>query len=133
MNVASWGTADQSTTLYSLLNYWRAQNALDGLSYVCTQTDHQTDPWWKLDLKKTCSVNRVSITNRCICCVNWIDGAEIRIGNNSSDVFSNPVCLSDISLYADFGQLVSSYILYIYMYVCVCASNTDYLQVFRLC
>lgn len=92
MNVASWGTADQSTTLYSLLNYWHAQNALDGLSYVCTQTDEQSDPWWKLDLKKTYSVNRVSITNRRICCVNWIDGEEIRIGNNSSDVFSNPVC-----------------------------------------
>uniref|UniRef100_A0A673JY42 Uncharacterized LOC107758407 n=1 Tax=Sinocyclocheilus rhinocerous TaxID=307959 RepID=A0A673JY42_9TELE len=92
VNIASWGTANQSTTFYSDYYEWRAQNALDGLNNVCTRTEEQSDPWWKLDLKKTYSVNRVTITNRFICCVNWIDGAEIRIGNDSSDVFSNPVC-----------------------------------------
>ncbi|KAF4115212.1 uncharacterized protein LOC131537573 [Onychostoma macrolepis] len=92
VNVASWGTADQSTTFYGFDRDWRAQNALDGSRYGCTCTDEQSNPWWKLDLKKTYSVNRVSITNRLICCENWIDGAEIRIGNDSSDVFSNPVC-----------------------------------------
>ncbi|XP_052458915.1 pentraxin fusion protein-like [Carassius gibelio] len=37
-------------------------------------------------------VYRVAITNRAVCCESRINGAEIRIGNNSSDVFSNPVC-----------------------------------------
>uniref|UniRef100_A0A673HFV7 Uncharacterized LOC107720486 n=1 Tax=Sinocyclocheilus rhinocerous TaxID=307959 RepID=A0A673HFV7_9TELE len=88
VNVATWGTPVQSTLYYS----WYAHYALDGLSYTCTHTTTQTDPWWKLDLMKTYSVNRVTITNRPDCCESRIDGAEIRIGNNSSDVFSNPVC-----------------------------------------
>ncbi|XP_058639037.1 uncharacterized protein LOC131544672 isoform X2 [Onychostoma macrolepis] len=41
---------------------------------------------------KTYSVNRVTITNRHDCCESRIDGAEIRIGNDSSDLFSNPLC-----------------------------------------
>ncbi|KAL1272085.1 hypothetical protein QQF64_031101 [Cirrhinus molitorella] len=41
---------------------------------------------------KTYSVNRVTITNRLDCCDTRINGTEIRVGNDSSDVFSNPVC-----------------------------------------
>uniref|UniRef100_A0A672KRS4 Fucolectin tachylectin-4 pentraxin-1 domain-containing protein n=1 Tax=Sinocyclocheilus grahami TaxID=75366 RepID=A0A672KRS4_SINGR len=88
MNIATWGTPVQSTLAYN----WYAQNALDGLSSTCTHTDAQSDPWWKLDLLKTYSVNSVTITNRLDCCSTRINGAEIRIGNNSLDVFSNPVC-----------------------------------------
>uniref|UniRef100_A0A673IYD1 Fucolectin tachylectin-4 pentraxin-1 domain-containing protein n=1 Tax=Sinocyclocheilus rhinocerous TaxID=307959 RepID=A0A673IYD1_9TELE len=88
MNVARWGTAAQSTLFYD----WYTQNALDGLSSTCSHTTTQTDPWWKLDLMKMYSVNRVTITNRPDCCESRINGAEIRVGNVSSDVFSNPVC-----------------------------------------
>ncbi|XP_059356928.1 uncharacterized protein LOC132095849 [Carassius carassius] len=88
VNVATWGTVDQST----YYNYWYAQYALDGLSYTCTHTEWQTDPWWRLDLMKMYSVNRVTITNRPDCCESRIDGAEIRIGNVSSNVSTNPVC-----------------------------------------
>ncbi|XP_016112862.1 uncharacterized protein [Sinocyclocheilus grahami] len=88
VNVAAWGTAVHSSDSSN----WYAPNALDGLSYTCTHTTTQTDPWWKLDLMKTYGVNRVSITNRAECCESRIDGAEIRIGNNSSDLLSNPVC-----------------------------------------
>uniref|UniRef100_A0A673HHS0 Uncharacterized LOC107720486 n=1 Tax=Sinocyclocheilus rhinocerous TaxID=307959 RepID=A0A673HHS0_9TELE len=88
LNIATWGTADQST----LHDHWYAQNALDGKSNTCSCTTTQTNPWWKLDLMKTFSVNRVTITNRLYCCNSWINGAEIRIGNVSSNVFSNPVC-----------------------------------------
>ncbi|KTF74935.1 hypothetical protein cypCar_00045879 [Cyprinus carpio] len=87
MNVAAWGTAVQST----LANDWYPQNALDGKSYTCTHTDLESNPWWKLDLMNMYSVNRVAITNRGDCCNTRINGAEIRIGNNSSDLFSNPV------------------------------------------
>ncbi|XP_058639054.1 fucolectin-like [Onychostoma macrolepis] len=88
VNVATWGTANQS----SLYSNWSAQNALDGLNSTCTHTDTQSDPWWTLDLMKMYSVNRVTITNRRDCCDSRIDGAEIRIGNDSSDLLSNPVC-----------------------------------------
>uniref|UniRef100_A0A8C2C0E7 Fucolectin tachylectin-4 pentraxin-1 domain-containing protein n=1 Tax=Cyprinus carpio TaxID=7962 RepID=A0A8C2C0E7_CYPCA len=84
---ARWGTAAQSKLFYD----WYTQNALDGLSSTCSHTT-QTDQWWKLDLMKMYSVNRVTITNRLDCCESRINGAEIHVGNFSSDVFSNPVC-----------------------------------------
>ncbi|KAF4111670.1 fucolectin-1-like [Onychostoma macrolepis] len=89
VNIATWGTADQSSLYFF---NWSAQNALDGLSYTCTHTNTQSDPWWKLDLMKMYSVNRVTITNRPDCCDSRIDGAEIRIGNHSSNLLSNPLC-----------------------------------------
>ncbi|XP_056318531.1 uncharacterized protein zgc:171424 [Danio aesculapii] len=88
VNIAGWGTAIQSTTYMDGLPV----NALDGISSSCTHTTIQTLPWWRLDLQKSYSVNRVSITNRLDCCSDRINGAEIRIGDVPSDVFSNPVC-----------------------------------------
>uniref|UniRef100_A0A671P4T6 Fucolectin tachylectin-4 pentraxin-1 domain-containing protein n=1 Tax=Sinocyclocheilus anshuiensis TaxID=1608454 RepID=A0A671P4T6_9TELE len=88
INVATLGRANQSTLAYN----WYAQKALDGKNSTCTHTTTQTDPWWKLDLMKTYSVNRATITNRPDCCESRINEAEIRIGNNSSHLFSNPVC-----------------------------------------
>uniref|UniRef100_A0A8C1S2J0 Fucolectin tachylectin-4 pentraxin-1 domain-containing protein n=1 Tax=Cyprinus carpio TaxID=7962 RepID=A0A8C1S2J0_CYPCA len=88
LNVATWGTAVQSTTYSN----WYAQNTQDGSSKICSCTTWQTDPWWKLDLMKTYSVNRVTITYIQGCCESWINGAEIRVGNVSSNVSSNPVC-----------------------------------------
>ncbi|XP_052387767.1 uncharacterized protein LOC127934432 [Carassius gibelio] len=88
MNIATWGTPVQSTIAYN----WYPSNALDGLSSTCTHTYTQSDPWWKLDLMKTYSVNRVTITNRLDCCSSRINGAEIRIGNDSSDVSNNSIC-----------------------------------------
>ncbi|XP_026064512.1 fucolectin-like [Carassius auratus] len=94
VNIASWGTANQSTTFDGFNRDWNAQNAVNGSSSECSHTVEQSDPWWKLDLKKTYTVNRVTITNR-ICqtvnCEIWINGAVIRIGNDPSDVLGNPV------------------------------------------
>ncbi|XP_056316839.1 uncharacterized protein LOC130231526 [Danio aesculapii] len=88
VNIAGWGTAIQSTLYYN----WFPKYALDGISSSCSHTTTQTLPWWRLDLQKSYSVNRVSITNRLDCCSERINGAEIRIGDVPSDVFSNPVC-----------------------------------------
>ncbi|XP_043101298.1 uncharacterized protein LOC122349350 [Puntigrus tetrazona] len=94
VNVATLGTANQSTLAYN----WYATNALDGLNSTCTHTELQSDPWWSLDLMKTYSVNRVTLTNRPLCCGDRLNGAEIRIGNNSLDLFSNPVCATVSSI-----------------------------------
>ncbi|XP_043100880.1 uncharacterized protein LOC122349023 [Puntigrus tetrazona] len=85
VNIATQGTADQSTTHIA----WYATNALDGLNSTCTHTELQSNPWWRLDLKTTYRVYRVTITNRPDCCAERINGAEIRVG---SDLFNNPVC-----------------------------------------
>ncbi|XDV19484.1 hypothetical protein PO909_024949, partial [Leuciscus waleckii] len=88
VNAAGWGTASQSTLYYD----WYPQNALDGRPTTCSHTQSQSNPWWKLDLLKVYSVNRVVITNRPDCCNERINGAEIRIGSDSSNVFGNPIC-----------------------------------------
>ncbi|KAK7177210.1 hypothetical protein R3I93_001254 [Phoxinus phoxinus] len=88
VNAAGWGTVSQSI-LY--LN-WYPQNAVDGRPTTCSHTPSQSNPWWKLDLLKVYSVSRVVITNRQDCCNERINGAEIRVGTNSSNVFSNPIC-----------------------------------------
>ncbi|XP_077083583.1 uncharacterized protein LOC143736771 [Siphateles boraxobius] len=88
VNVAGWGTVSQSTLFYD----WHPQNALDGIPSTCAHTQSQSNPWWKLDLLTVYSVNRVLITNRLSCCSERINGAEIRVGNDSSNLFSNPIC-----------------------------------------
>ncbi|XP_026099138.1 fucolectin-like isoform X2 [Carassius auratus] len=88
VKIATWGSVEQSSTHSD----WYAQKALDGVKSTCTHTDLESNAWWKLDLMKAYNVNRVTITNRNGCCSDRINGAEIRIGNNSSNVFSNPVC-----------------------------------------
>ncbi|KTG06649.1 hypothetical protein cypCar_00031642 [Cyprinus carpio] len=101
VNVARWGTAVQSTTYYTYFYGWHAQKAVDGSSSYCSRTNTQSDPWWRLDLKNMYTVNRVTITNR-ICgsvnCEIWINGAVIRIGNDSSNVLGNPVCATVSSI-----------------------------------
>ncbi|XP_043101305.1 uncharacterized protein LOC122349358 [Puntigrus tetrazona] len=88
VNVSAWGTAIQSSDNAD----WYAWKAVDGSNSTCSHTTSQTDPWWKLDLMKTYRVNRVTLTNRLSCCEERINGAEIRIGNNSTALFSNPLC-----------------------------------------
>uniref|UniRef100_A0A8C2AVY1 Fucolectin tachylectin-4 pentraxin-1 domain-containing protein n=1 Tax=Cyprinus carpio TaxID=7962 RepID=A0A8C2AVY1_CYPCA len=101
LNVARWGTAVQSTTYYTYFYGLHAQKAVDGSSSYCSRTNTQSDPWWRLDLKNMYTVNRVTITNR-ICqtvnCEIWINGAVIRIGNDSSNVLGNPVCATVSSI-----------------------------------
>ncbi|XP_067303748.1 uncharacterized protein [Pseudorasbora parva] len=88
VNAAGWGTPSQSAVYYD----WYPQKALDLNPSTCTYIPAQTNPWWRLDLLKVYTVNRVVITNRLDCCSESINGAEIRVGNVSPDAFSNPIC-----------------------------------------
>ncbi|XP_067303754.1 uncharacterized protein [Pseudorasbora parva] len=88
VNAAGWGTTSQ-LAIY-LDGY--PQKALDmnfsSFAYIPTNTN----PWWRLDLLKVYTVNRVVITNRLDCCSESINGSEIRVGNISSNIFSSPIC-----------------------------------------
>ncbi|XP_036394348.1 uncharacterized protein LOC118784294 [Megalops cyprinoides] len=95
-NVALRGIAEQSSQFDGLTH---AKNAIDGLrnaaysSGSCTHTKLQTDPWWRVDLRRKYRVTSVSITNRKDCCHERINGAEIRIGNSlENNGNNNPVC-----------------------------------------
>ncbi|XP_067303747.1 uncharacterized protein [Pseudorasbora parva] len=88
VNAAGWGTATQSAVYYD----WYPQKLLDLNPSTFMYIPEQTNPWWRLDLLKVYTVNRVVITNRLDCCIGNINGAEIRVGNVSSDSLSNPLC-----------------------------------------
>ncbi|XP_055075197.2 uncharacterized protein [Misgurnus anguillicaudatus] len=82
-NLALKGTAQQS---FKLLN--SAAKAIDGnkatndANNSCTLITSKTNPWWRLTLQKPYKIVMVSVINRGDCCANWINGAEIRIGNS---------------------------------------------------
>ncbi|KAL0961809.1 hypothetical protein UPYG_G00331970 [Umbra pygmaea] len=82
VNLALKGVAVQS----SLQGSYIASHAIDGNRQTfhlhCTQTEEETNPWWRVDLRNVYRVRSVSITNREDCCPERLDGAEIRIGNS---------------------------------------------------
>ncbi|XP_073692868.1 uncharacterized protein [Garra rufa] len=94
-NLASDGTVTQSSTSED----WIAEKAIDGnrglqrLGTGCSSTLTETNPWWRLDLTHTYSIIQVVVTNRNDCCVEQINGAEIRIGNSlENNGNNNPLC-----------------------------------------
>uniref|UniRef100_A0A673K8R5 Fucolectin-6-like n=1 Tax=Sinocyclocheilus rhinocerous TaxID=307959 RepID=A0A673K8R5_9TELE len=101
INVAPNGRATQSsvnrgsTACLSL-----AQNAIDGnrqydlLKGSCTQTDTESNPWWRVDLMKTYTIASVALTNRGDCCSEQLNGVVIHIGDSlESEGRTNPVCV----------------------------------------
>ncbi|XP_052417056.1 uncharacterized protein LOC127961823 [Carassius gibelio] len=91
--------SDGSTTQSSTYDGWFAEKAIDGnrgllgLPRGCSSTRAETNPWWRLDLNYVYSVSRVVVTNRIDCCVDQINGAEIRIGNSlENNGNNNPIC-----------------------------------------
>nr|XP_055075202.1 fucolectin-like [Misgurnus anguillicaudatus] len=84
-NIAFGAKAVQSSTYNELAD---AYNAVDGnrdsdyMKRSCTHTAIEDNPWWRVDLKRSYSINKVIITNRGDCCGERIIGAQIRIGNS---------------------------------------------------
>ncbi|XP_026149692.1 uncharacterized protein LOC113122505 isoform X4 [Mastacembelus armatus] len=94
-NIARGGTVTQS----SLFGPGIPERAIDGNrasnwgENSCTHTQNYQNPWWRLDLQKTYTVNTVTITNRKDCCHERLNGAEIHIGKSLDDNGnSNPTC-----------------------------------------
>ncbi|XP_056614601.1 uncharacterized protein LOC130429813 [Triplophysa dalaica] len=94
-NLAFKGTIMQSSTLL----YWLPERAKDGVRYgsipstYCFATEHQSNPWWRLDLMDIYEISTVVITARPDCCEDQTNGAEIRIGNSlENNGNNNPRC-----------------------------------------
>ncbi|XP_068994737.1 uncharacterized protein [Embiotoca jacksoni] len=94
-NVARGGKVTQSSLGWNGM----PQRAVDGNRASnfeqgsCTHTNNDQNPWWRLDLLKTYTINNVTITNRQDCCHQRINGAEIRVGNSLNDNGNaNPRC-----------------------------------------
>ncbi|KAL3064825.1 hypothetical protein OYC64_000954 [Pagothenia borchgrevinki] len=95
-NVALRGKASQSGRNPD--HYGDANKAIDGNREShyhhgsCTATGWQTNPWWRVDLLEAYIVTSIIITNRRDCCVEWLNGLEVHIGNSLKDNgAANPV------------------------------------------
>uniref|UniRef100_A0A673K5A1 Fucolectin-6-like n=1 Tax=Sinocyclocheilus rhinocerous TaxID=307959 RepID=A0A673K5A1_9TELE len=84
----------------AVTNMILAQNAIDGnrqydlLKGSCTQTDTESNPWWRVDLMKTYTIASVALTNRGDCCSEQLNGVVIHIGDSlESEGRTNPVCV----------------------------------------
>ncbi|XP_065146036.1 uncharacterized protein [Paramisgurnus dabryanus] len=83
-NIAFGAKAIQSSTIEELGDANHAVGGNRESKYQmgsCTHTRLESNPWWRVDLKRIYSINKVSITNRGDCCPERIIGAQIRIGN----------------------------------------------------
>uniref|UniRef100_A0A8C2CGN6 F5/8 type C domain-containing protein n=1 Tax=Cyprinus carpio TaxID=7962 RepID=A0A8C2CGN6_CYPCA len=94
-NLAVDGAATQSSTFPG----WFAEKAIDSnrglqqLNTGCSSTLNETNPWWRLDLRKVYRISEVVITYRQNCCTELINGTEIRIGNSlENNGNKNPIC-----------------------------------------
>ncbi|XP_026226611.1 fucolectin-4-like [Anabas testudineus] len=98
-NVALRGKATQSDRLD--VSFGAAYNAIDGNrnsdlgAGSCTNSDffsEEPNPWWRVDLLESYIVTSVIITNTGDCCAEWINGAEVHIGDSLQDNgAANPV------------------------------------------
>ncbi|KAI8518003.1 hypothetical protein Bbelb_040200 [Branchiostoma belcheri] len=92
-NVALFKTASSSSTGAR----WGPEKAVDGFRGTsvnrgqCTHTNNVYQPWWKVDLADTYTVNRVSVLNRGDCCGGRLKGFMVRIGLNK-DFTRNDQC-----------------------------------------
>ncbi|XP_078685498.1 uncharacterized protein LOC144918515 [Branchiostoma floridae x Branchiostoma belcheri] len=92
-NVALFKTASSSSTPA----LWGPEKAVDGFRGTsvnrgqCTHTNNVYQPWWKVDLADTYTVNRVSVLNRGDCCGGRLKGFTVRIGLNE-DFTRNDQC-----------------------------------------
>ncbi|XP_050969668.1 uncharacterized protein LOC127167583 [Labeo rohita] len=91
-NIAINGKAVQSSTLR-----YEANTATDDNNLYCTHTETETNPWWRLDLMDLQIIREVTITNRIDCCVEQMNGAEIRIGNSLENNSNGNLICAEIS------------------------------------
>ncbi|XP_069477916.1 fucolectin-like [Ambystoma mexicanum] len=99
-NLALKGTATQSTQYGYLglpsypLNAKRSGNYFQS---VCSATNGDMNPWWRLDLGASYQIGSIVVVNRADCCPERLRGAEVRVGDDVNN--NNPPCgtITDLS------------------------------------
>ncbi|XP_038145926.1 fucolectin-5-like [Cyprinodon tularosa] len=74
-------TASQSSDFFANGSPYIANRAFDGDRFICSHTELQTNPWWRIDLQGIYSISCISVYNRNGLNTN-ISGAQIYIGNS---------------------------------------------------
>ncbi|KAM5165063.1 uncharacterized protein ACMZJ9_007476 [Mantella aurantiaca] len=91
-NVALQGRATQSTNYETLSS---ATNAIDGnleAEYAhgsCFSSKSQLSPWWRVDLLASHEISHIMITSRGDCCADYLNGAEILVGDSLANNGNN--------------------------------------------
>ncbi|XP_077343474.1 uncharacterized protein LOC143988082 [Lithobates pipiens] len=91
-NLALQGRATQSST-FEFLSL--GMNAIDGNadpifgSRSCFSSKNELSPWWRVDLLASYKISHIMITNRGDCCAEYINGAEILIGDSLTNNGNN--------------------------------------------
>ncbi|KAL7374933.1 hypothetical protein ABVT39_009345 [Epinephelus coioides] len=96
VNVALGGVAAQSSLWDPL---YLPSLVIDGkpdswyLSGSCVSTLIEDDPWWRVDIGEPYDISTVVVIGRSDCCIDMLEGAEIRIGNSlENNSNNNPRC-----------------------------------------
>ncbi|CAH3166112.1 unnamed protein product, partial [Porites evermanni] len=92
-NIALFKNASESSTYTQAGKSFSASNAVDGdrdsREDKCTHTLKENPAWWRVDLGRVEPVAEVNILNRGDCCWNRLNGAEIRVGNDTTNGGAN--------------------------------------------
>ncbi|XP_077345306.1 fucolectin-like isoform X1 [Lithobates pipiens] len=99
-NVALQGRATQSTNYETLST---ATNVIDGnldSEYKhgsCFSSKSQPSPWWRVDLLVSHKISHIMITSRGDCCADYLNGAEILIGDSLANNGNNNLRCAQIT------------------------------------
>jgi hypothetical protein len=95
-------TASQSSTYRSSM---QASMAVDGnqtSAFSCSQTNCQTEPWWRIDFNSTKKVRGGTVWNRRDSFAEKLDGFQVWIGNGSTIYSGNRLCYSATNIPVSF-------------------------------
>ncbi|XP_073259200.1 uncharacterized protein [Porites lutea] len=111
-NMAFRKHTDQSSYSSSSDDSYKAVDGnsnTSSLAGLCSLTNLELNPWWRVDLGRKEPVSEVYVVNSGGCCTNRLNPFEIRVGENSSRVgTANPKC-GDSTYSVPTGQGVSFY------------------------
>ena len=102
-NLAFLKETSQSTTFRK----WFSRNAVGPYNHhsLCTHTESESMPWWKVDLGADYYVSKVYVRNRHDCCWDRLKEFQVRIGASVDDPMGNP--MYDIFAIDSFELLVA--------------------------
>jgi len=82
----SSATATQSSTGYGGIASRAVTSPTPSSTWghgTCTATNHQSTPWWKVDLGATYNVAEVEVLNRGDCCWDRLNGFDVSVGSTT--------------------------------------------------
>lgn len=115
VNIAFQGTAIQSSTAHggvperaidgSTIGFWNHNPPYSYIGQSTTHTNHESDPWWQVNLGHYSSINKVYFWNRIDYARNRLNGAVVSVLDLMNEVEVAAITISDANVLnvVDFG------------------------------